>query len=59
VRPAFATHSREVVTRAYWRTAGYMGLVAGLTFILWMELIMPILFLIGVPMGALTRAAGP
>ncbi len=53
VRPAFASYSREVATRSYWRTAALMGLVAGVTFILWMELIMPLLFLLGVPMGAL------
>lgn len=53
VRPAFAGYSREVAVRSYWRTAGIMGLVGGVTFILWMELIMPILFILGVPMGAL------
>jgi len=53
VRPAFASHSREVATRSYWKTVALMGLVAGVTFILWMELIMPLLFLLGVPMGAL------
>ena len=53
VRPAFASYSREVAIRSFWRTAGIMALVGGITFILWMELIMPILFLLGVPMGAL------
>jgi hypothetical protein len=53
VRPAYARYSREVATRSYWRTAGIMALVGGVTFILWMELIMPLLFLLGVPMGAL------
>jgi hypothetical protein len=55
VRPAFATYPREVAIRSYWRTAGYIGLAAGITFVLWMELIMPLLFLLGVPMGALSR----
>ena len=55
VRPARATYSREVVTRSYWRTAGIMALVGGVTFILWMELIMPLLFILGVPMGALNH----
>lgn len=52
-RPAFAIYSREVAVRSYWKTAGLMGLAAGISFILWMELIMPLLFLFGVPMGAL------
>lgn len=53
-RPAFrGGYSREVAVRAYWKTAGYMGLAAGIAFILLMELIMPLLFLLGVPMGAL------
>lgn len=52
-RPAFATHSREIAVRNYWRTAGYMGLAAGITFIVWTELVMPLLFVLGVPMGAL------
>ncbi len=52
-RPAFATYSREVAVRSYWKTAGLVGLAAGISFILWMELIMPLLFLLGVPMGAL------
>ena len=54
-RRAFATHSREVATRFYWRTSGLMLLAAGLSFIIWMELIMPLLFISGVPMGALFR----
>lgn len=53
VRPAFAHYSREVVVRSYWRTAGLMGLAAGITFILWTEVVMPLLFIWGVPMGAL------
>ena len=53
VRPAFAHYSREVVVRSYWRTAGFMGLTAGITFILWTEVVMPLLFIWGVPMGAL------
>lgn len=54
VRPAFATYPRDMAVRAYWRTAGYMGLAAGITFVAWMELIMPILFILGVPMGVLS-----
>jgi|SRR5579884_155352 hypothetical protein len=54
-RPAFATYSREVAVRSYWKTADLMGLAAGISFILWMELIMPLLFLFGVPMGALSH----
>ncbi len=53
IRPAFAHYSREVAIRSYWKTAGLMGLAAGITFILWMELVMPLLFILGVPMGAL------
>lgn len=53
VRPAFTHYSREIAIHSYWRTAALMGLIAGITFILWMELIMPLLFLLGVPMGAL------
>ncbi len=52
-RPAFTHYSREVAVRSYWKTAGLMGLTAGLSFILWMELVMPLLFILGVPMGAL------
>lgn len=52
-RPAFANYPRDVATRHFWRTAGFMGLAGGITFILWMEVIMPILFIGGVPMGAL------
>jgi|GEM_PF-6818179 len=52
-RPAFVGYSREVAVRSYWRTAGLMGLAAGITFILWTELVMPIMFTLGVPMGAL------
>lgn len=52
-RPVFAAYPREVSTRYYWRTAGYMLLASGLVFILWMEVIMPVLFILGVPMGAL------
>ncbi len=53
VRPVFTHFSRDVATRTYWRTAGLMGLAAGITFILWTELVMPLLFVWGVPMGAL------
>src|SRR5947209_2570418 len=49
-RPAFVNYSREVANRSYWRTAGFMGLAAGITFILWTELVMPLLFVFGVPM---------
>ncbi|GAC1350472.1 MAG: hypothetical protein NVSMB27_33310 [Ktedonobacteraceae bacterium] len=53
-RPAFTGgYPRGVAVRSYWKTAGYMALAAGIAFILWMELIMPLLFLLGVPMGAL------
>ncbi|GAC1342176.1 MAG: hypothetical protein NVSMB27_00700 [Ktedonobacteraceae bacterium] len=55
VRPAFAHYSRDVAIRSYWKTAGLMGLAAGITFILWTELVMPILFTLGVPMGALFK----
>lgn len=53
VRPVFTHYSRDVARRTYWRTAGLMGLAAGITFILWTELVMPLLFVWGVPMGAL------
>jgi hypothetical protein len=53
VRPTFAAYPRDIAMRAYWRTVGYMGLAAGITFVAWMELIMPILFILGVPMGFL------
>ena len=53
VRPAFARLPREVAVRSYWRTAGRIGLVGGLTFIVWMEVIMPVLYALGMPMGAL------
>ena len=52
-RPVFATHSRDVAVRHFKRTAGFMALAAGVTYIAWMELVMPLLFLFGVPMGAL------
>ncbi len=52
-RPAFAGYSREVAIHSYWKTAGLMGLAAGITFILWTELVMPVMFSAGVPMGAL------
>lgn len=52
-RPAFVHYSREVAIHSYWKTAGLMGLAAGITFILWTELVMPLLFVWGVPMGAL------
>ena len=55
VRPAYAGYSREVANRSYWRTVGIMALVGGVTFILFMELVMPILFILGLPMGALNR----
>ena len=50
-RPAFTHYSREVAIRSYWKTAGLMGLTAGLTFILWWQLILPLVFILGVPMG--------
>lgn len=52
-RPAFANLPREIAVRAYWRTAGWIGLAAGLTFIVWMEVVMPVLYALGVPMGSL------
>jgi hypothetical protein len=55
VRPAFARYSRDVAMRSFWKTAGLMGLAAGITFILWTELVMPVLFSLGVPMGALFK----
>lgn len=51
-RPAFAHYPREVARRSFLRTAGLMGLMAGVTFILWTEVVMPLLFIWGVPMGA-------
>ena len=57
-RPVFAAYPREVSSRYYWRTAGYMLLASGLVFILWMEVIMPLLFILGVPMGSLFPKKG-
>ncbi len=50
-RPAFTHYSREVAIHSYWKTAGLMGLTAGLSFILWWQLILPLVFILGVPMG--------
>jgi len=54
-RPAFATYPRAIAMRSFRRTVGYMALAAGITFIIWMQVVMPLLFVIGVPMGALSH----
>lgn len=55
LRPVFATQPRAVAWRAYRRTGLLTALVGGATFVLWMEVVMPVLYAAGVPMGALFR----
>lgn len=52
-RPVFASHGSAIARPMFWRTAGYMALAAGITFMLWMQVIIPLMFIAGVPMGAL------
>lgn len=52
-RRAFVSLPREIAVRSYWRTAGLTALAAGLTFIAWTELVMPLMYMFGVPMGSL------
>lgn len=55
VRPAFARQPREVAWRTYRRTAGMTALAGGISFVFWMELVMPLLYIFGVPMGSLMQ----
>lgn len=54
-RPVFSRYGAEIAKPMFWRTAGYMTLAAGVTFMLWMQVVIPLMYSIGVPMGALFR----
>jgi len=55
VRPMFARYGAKVARPLFWRTAGYSTLAAGVTFMLWMQVVIPAMYAGGVPMGALFR----
>jgi hypothetical protein len=55
VRPVFRRYGAEVAKPIFWRTVGYSTLGAGVTFMLWMQVIIPGMYAAGLPMGALFR----
>lgn len=53
LRHVFSTQPRSVAWRAYRRTTALTTIIAGVTFVVWMEIVMPVLYALGVPMGSL------